>query len=67
MRKRRALTMSTSIVLSRSLAYPSLTRAGYEALPTSIAGTRRSSPRVKCFSTSACITALISIPGASKN
>ena len=35
--------------------------------PTSPAATRRNSPRVKCFSTSFCIAALISTPGGSKN
>ena len=35
--------------------------------PTSAAATRRNSPRVKCFSTSFCIAALISTPGGSKN
>src|SRR5437763_360817 len=35
--------------------------------PTSTAATVRSSPRVKCFSTSFCIAVLISIPGGSKN
>ena len=43
------------------------TRAGYDAPPTSLAATRRISPRVKCFSTSFCIAAVISMPGASKN
>ena len=67
MRKRRARTASASMVESRSAAYVSRTRAGYEMPPTSLAATRRNSPRVKCFSTSFCSAALISTPGGSKN
>src|SRR5213596_2142880 len=67
MRKRRARTASASIVESSSAAYVSRTRAGYEMPPTSPAATRRNSPRVKCFSTSFSIAALISTPGGSKN
>src|SRR6476620_10595580 len=67
MRKRRSRTASVSIVESSSAAYVSRTRAGYEMFPTSPAATRRNSPRVKCFSTSFCIAALISTPGGSKN
>ena len=35
--------------------------------PTSVDATLRISPRVKCFSTSFCVAALISMPGGSKN